>query len=44
MESNAAILRDNEAKYDALIHDLQALQPHIKEYNEQAEQRFKGLQ
>ena len=43
LESNAAILCDNEAKYDALIQDVQALQRQMKEYNEQAEQRLQDF-
>ena len=38
LESNAAVLCHNKAKYDALIQDVQALQRQMKEYNEQAEQ------
>ena len=43
LESNAAILRDNEAKCDALIQDVQALQRQMKEYHEQAEQRLQDF-
>ena len=43
LESNAVILCDNEAKYDALIQDVQALQRQMIEYNEQAEQRLQDF-
>ena len=43
LESNAAILCNNEAKYDALIQDVQALQRQMKKYNEQAEQQLQDF-